>query len=844
MLPLKLTIQAFGAYYDRVEIPFENLGHSNIYLISGPTGSGKTTIFDAISFALFSSASGQYRKNQNLRSHFSSDDRETFVQFEFLYKGEKYVVFRSIKQNKDKIKTTSLITLPNSKIIVGNKDVDNYIVDLLGVNATQFGQIALLAQGEFMKLLNSDTKTRSEIFRSIFKTDIYKIFQEKLKLLAKDYKKSYDEIKKSIIQYSAQIESCDDKISAFALNYSTSNSIVEFEDFLKLIKKQNKIDKKELNSIKKMQDELDKTIIENEKLLQLLENKQKLVNEKETLNKKIDEQKVCFEKSKSQYLKLDSMENVEKDLILKIEKLKNDYDNSVLIKELNKKNENLDENLKKIEFKLKENDEKILNFKTNYLKFISSEYFIFEKKLIEFQQEFQKLKNEFSEFNEIYNLEYDKYISSQAGILAKTLKDNLPCPVCGSSIHPKPALVSEDIISKDELDKKREIIEKKRNILSEKSKQCSILNEKKEQKLSEFNSESNRLKIKIDFQNYDIDNIDYLSKISELEKNKDEIIQKIDLLKIEIEKNSAQISTLSKDFKYSDIDLIYNEYNKLQQEKENVVKEIRQIKQNYENESNIFNELNTKFNLLNKQINDYSNINLSAFDEISKIVSDNYLKKEALNQNFSLINSRFITNDKLTPLLEKAYEKYLEIQKSYLEYDILSKCANGDMQGRQKIEFEQYIQAYYLDMVLIEANKRLKVMTKNQFQLLRKKDFSSIQSKESLELEVMDFHTFKKRSTKTLSGGESFIAALSLALGLSDCISSYSNVSIDALFIDEGFGSLDLETLQTAMDVILDLTSSNKLVGIISHVEDLKTRIQNRVSTSKTEFGSKVEVSF
>ena len=275
MLPLKLTIQAFGAYYDRVEIPFENLGHSNIYLISGPTGSGKTTIFDAISFALFSSASGQYRKNQNLRSHFSSDDRETFVQFEFSYKGEKYVVFRSIKQNKDKIKTTSLITLPNSKIIVGNKDVDNYIVDLLGVNATQFGQIALLAQGEFMKLLNSDTKTRSEIFRSIFKTDIYKIFQEKLKLLAKDYKKSYDEIKKSIIQYSAQIESCDDKISAFALNYSTSNSIVEFEDFLKLIKKQNKIDKKELNSIKKMQDELDKTIIENEKFAQKINNMEK-----------------------------------------------------------------------------------------------------------------------------------------------------------------------------------------------------------------------------------------------------------------------------------------------------------------------------------------------------------------------------------------------------------------------------------------------------------------------------------------------------------------------------------------------------------------------------------------
>jgi len=148
-------------------------------------------------------------------------------------------------------------------------------------------------------------------------------------------------------------------------------------------------------------------------------------------------------------------------------------------------------------------------------------------------------------------------------------------------------------------------------------------------------------------------------------------------------------------------------------------------------------------------------------------------------------------------------------------------------------------------MVLFEANKRLKVMTNNQFQLLRKKDVSTLQSKTALDLEVMDFHTFKKRSTKTLSGGESFKAALSLALGLSDCISNFSgSINIDAMFIDEGFGSLDSESLELAMDVIFNLSTNNKLIGIISHIDELKSKIQNQITAIKTQQGSNLEINF
>ena len=844
MRPIKLTLQAFGAYPDKIEIPFENLGINNIYLIHGMTGSGKTTIFDAISYALFSLPSGQYRKNQNLRSHFASDDKETYVQFDFLYKGEKYRVFRDIKINKGKIKTSAIITLPNSKTVIGNKEVDNFIVDLLGINASQFSQIALLAQGEFMKLLNSDTKTRSEIFRNIFKTSDYKVFQEKLKSAAAFYRKSYDEIKNSIIQYCSQVDSKNEKTKSYIENYSSSNSIVEFDEFLKLLKEENKEDNKNLADLKIVLDKLNKDIIEQEKTLQIAINKQNLFLEKEDLIKKLDVQKISFEKIKVEYQELDKKEKEEKELILKIEKSKQDYENSILIKELEEKNKSYLKNICEIEKKLKENEEKILNFKNDYLKFISNEYFNFVELLEKSQNEFLKLKDDYNEFNNIYVLAYNNYISSQAGVLAKTLKENSPCPVCGSKVHPNIAKLSDEVISKEELDLKKENLDKLSEILAEKSKNCSLLNEKKEQKLLEFKNESKRLKIKIELDKYNVLKLDYLSEIEKNEKLKDENIKNIDLIKLEIEKNNAKIKTLNQNLNYSNINQILEIYETLKTQKEAISAEIKQIKELYQKENELFASLKSKLELIEKQIDEISKIDSLEIDELKTIIIKYNTEKEEKTSIFNSLNAKLLNNEKLFNNLVQAYKKYLETEKNYLEHDILSKCANGDISGRPKIEFEQYIQGYYLDMVLFEANKRLNVMTKNRYRLLRKKDFTSIQSKESLELEVMDFHTFKKRSTKTLSGGESFMAALSLALGLSDCISAYSNVSIDALFIDEGFGSLDSETLQTALDVIIELTSSNKLVGIISHVDDLKTRIQNRILTTKTDFGSQVQLSF
>lgn len=193
-------------------------------------------------------------------------------------------------------------------------------------------------------------------------------------------------------------------------------------------------------------------------------------------------------------------------------------------------------------------------------------------------------------------------------------------------------------------------------------------------------------------------------------------------------------------------------------------------------------------------------------------------------------------------LLENAKELKQKI-KDFIIYDELSRTANGTLAGKKRIEFEQYVQATYFDMVILEANKRLAKMTENRYFLIRKEEPEKISDKIGLDLEVKDNYNGKIRDVKSLSGGEAFKAALSLALGLSDVIQSYSGgIVVDTLFIDEGFGSLDTESREQAINTLSLLIDNNKLIGIISHVTELKERIDKKIIVTKTSDGSKIEI--
>lgn len=218
-------------------------------------------------------------------------------------------------------------------------------------------------------------------------------------------------------------------------------------------------------------------------------------------------------------------------------------------------------------------------------------------------------------------------------------------------------------------------------------------------------------------------------------------------------------------------------------------------------------------------------------------------KKQQLETSIQQYATRLGANEPIAKALEKSLHKIGALWTQYQTISNLSKTANGELSGKQKIAFEQYVQASYFNQILIEANKRLKRMTNQRFELLRREESSDLRSQTGLELDVMDYYTGRIRSVKSLSGGESFKASLSLALGLSDVIQSYAGgVEIDTLFIDEGFGALDAESLEQAIQTLSGLASGNRLVGIISHVSELKERIDRQIIIEKNRAGSSIRI--
>ena len=293
MRPIKLIMQAYGSYPDRVEIPFDELGLKNIFLVCGVTGSGKTTIFDAICFALFNKSSGVLRGNETFRSHFAQDNIESFVEFEFLLNGEIYRIKRTPSYYRKKQRGTGEILesskvelfLPDNKIICNSKEVEEYIIELLGVNDSQFCQIALLAQGEFLKLLNASTQERSEIFRNIFKTKDYQLLQLKLKDEAQKYKNEYDKLKDSILQYISQIETNNVEINEIKNKFVINQVFDELNTFIELVEKENVVHCSILKNNEKSISKFNSRLTDMTILLEKIKLKNELLNKISELKK-------------------------------------------------------------------------------------------------------------------------------------------------------------------------------------------------------------------------------------------------------------------------------------------------------------------------------------------------------------------------------------------------------------------------------------------------------------------------------------------------------------------------------------------------------------------------------
>lgn len=919
MRPLKLKISAFGPYSGVTEFDFDKLGTNGLYLITGDTGAGKTTIFDAITYALYGEPSGKNREVSMFRSKYADESTPTEVELVFSYRDKEYTVKRNPEYEREakrgggttKQSANAEIIYPDGKVITKIKDVDNAIKDIIGIDRDQFRQIAMIAQGDFLKLLIAPTKERMEIFRHIFKTETYQNMQDRLKRESGKLSDECDAIRRSISQYINGIVCDDDNTDSIEVT-KAKNGDITIEDTLTLLEKLISDDEKTEQAIEKNKENLQKSLdavkLSVNKAKDIISAKADFEKNKTELETETEKQKALSEKAESEKKKKPEIKKLGEQ-VAEIKALLPDYD------EFSEKSAALQKNQKFISNsgELKKNTEKILKAAEDEIAALTKESKALEKageEKIKLENEkkvlsdnanklttlklnidsLEKAETEYKQAIEIYNekqtiaektdtefkAQYKLYLDAQAGILADTLKKNEPCPVCGSTTHPKPVVKPEKAPTKEQLDtlqSESEVANTNANNARIKAgnlkgafdeKQNSVTTEINAL-LGDVNPEETKSLIMVKLSDTD-KKINEQIKLIETAQNKilrKEQIEKLlsqkteelNILKEKLTKISDDVKTkvaenksLERRIKELKAKLTFDSKEMAEAEIEALTEKTEQMTKAYENTLNELKESGEKLASLkaaneeiSKRIGDDTNIDLEKETEKLTALEEEQARLEALAK---VIHSRISTNKAARDNIKLKSGDLIEAEKKYSWVKSLSNTANGQLSGKEKIMLETYIQMNYFDRIISKANTRLMIMTDGQYDLVRRKEAASKSGQSGLDLDVIDHYNGSQRSVKSLSGGESFKASLALALGLSDEIQSSSGgIKLDTMFVDEGFGSLDEESLATAMKALSSLAEGNRLVGIISHVGELKQRIDKQIIVTKDKTGgSKAEI--
>lgn len=912
MRPLKLTISAFGAYADKCELDMSLLGNKGIYLISGNTGAGKTTIFDAITFALYGHTSGGIRENEMLRSKYADKNIPTFVEMIFSYNNELYTIrrnpeyLRPAKKGNGFVKEKAQAEFypPNQQPITGIKEVNSAINELIGLDVNQFTQIAMIAQGEFLKLIHASTKERSDIFRKIFNTKPYQQLQEKLKERFNALKKDFLLINNSIKQYIETI------ILPENINYDFNplmpkDCLINLEQIISQ-------DKNDLKQLEKDFTVLEQNIKENEKIINTAINQQQIqqkineyqseltakakmlpsIQEKLSLVEKdfevkstslnVNIAKLTEELPKYQYIseQQNLLQTAKKALQSKQQQMANDEATlAKLTQTINDIQTDL-KNLTDVNVQIeqtnsaqKENNQRLQNL--TKLSTLLEKYKQTSLKHKEYKTKWQQQQAKLAELEQIYNQQNHLFLAEQAGILAKDLKPYTPCPVCGSTNHPQLAKISTLAPTQAELEQLKnrcDIFSKK---LNEITQLASELNGKLHNLFTEIKAQAENIlgnfTQKTIFHDVEIKKCELLNEKNQLDKQLiqlNKLSQKQINLNAQLEKNlllqknlEQKLLTLNTSIvkENTDIEILTTEINTLTKallftDENDARKQLQKYKQTQNYLQQNLATAQTEFDRLNQALVEIkakiaslqTQLTPQNYDlnELEKIQQEYLATKENLMPQIQKLHTRITTNHQIQQKLMKKIELLDTKQSLYSNIQALYTTATGSVAGKKRIMLETYVQMHYFDRILIRANTRLMMMTQGQYELVRCKSSEQLRSQTGLELDVIDHYNGTTRSVKTLSGGESFKASLSLALGLSDEIQSFAGgIHLDTMFIDEGFGSLDSESLAQAIKVLSQLSQGNKLIGIISHVDELKEKIDKQIQITKNhEKGSTAKI--
>ncbi len=919
MRPTKLIMSAFGPYAGRVEVDLAKLGNSGLYLITGDTGAGKTTIFDAITYALYDEASGANRETSMFRSKYAEAGTPTEVELFFEYRDKEYYIKRNPEYIRPKTKGEGFTTekanaelhYPDGNIVTKTRDVNSAVAEIMGINRNQFTQIAMIAQGDFLKLLLASTDERKKIFQKLFNTESYFVLQEKLKSESSKLSREREAIAGSIEQYINGIVCSEDDVLSMQVEKAQKGTLQVSEVVLvieELLAKDEKAENKcaeeiavldgkieeitkiltQAQTLKTAKDSLataETELVDANKLKEELSGKLNAEEAKkpeiETLTKKI----ASIDANLPEYDELDSKKKELADTKSAIE----ENEANLKIKTIEQQDallqtEKLEAELKSLEnigedkARLESLQTELTN-KKNSLVNLSNELDELEKlrKDLAVAQADYLNKSEIAKAKkEAYNALNKAYLDEQAGILAETLTEGAPCPVCGSTTHPNLAEKSQTAPTKQELDESKQEAENAQSDESKASQEAGRIkgtaDEKQSsiEKLAEelFGSASletlsrNLEKAKQDTET-ELENLGKkLAEITKAQNRKNELTELIPEQNGKVEKVKNEISALNEALTKNNTILENTEKRivalteKLPYaskadaiaQKTALETEKTTIETALKNAKDAFDECDKNITAIKSKIEE--NKKLLAESKETDIQAEEAKQTELKEKRAGFaelqkeIHARKISNKTAYENINLKSDEIKTVEEKWTWVKALSDTANGNVSGKERVMLETYIQTTYFDRIINRANTRLMIMTGGQYELKRRKEADNLRSQSGLELNVIDHYNGTERSVKTLSGGESFKASLSLALGLSDEIqSSAGGIKLDTMFVDEGFGSLDDESLAQAIKALSSLADGDRLVGIISHVNELKDRIDKQIIVTKEKTGgSKISI--
>lgn len=945
MKPTRLTLSAFGPFADETTVDFAALGDSGLYLITGETGAGKTTIFDAIAFALFGVASGTVRPGNSFRSQYAVDERETFVELEFLFRRERYLLRRRPAYSRPKKDKSGMTTRPTEASLlrpdgtatIGAQKVTAEIVELLGVTAAQFSQIAMIAQGEFSRLLFADTSERRTILRSLLHTERYEEFQNRLRdrlsEAEREYKKTDEAIGAALAsvalpnetqeagetietdesgesdetEKTGETEKTSELIEAARRAFDPTAAPPEKEELLRLFERLDRADTLALESneskretldaeksrrdgelevakiVEKARGELEKTedfLKENRPRLESLRsNRDYWRTEGPTVVERLAAEIDRLTESLPHYERLDAAkEKIELTrTALKAEKTSEEtsvQEESALERTLAEETAERDK-LGNAEAKKEAAQAERLRLK-NCLDALtglkkSCDDLAEKDDILAEEREKLVLANQKSETKKTRTRQAEReFLAQQAGMLAEELQSGAPCPVCGSTEHPAPAARSESAPSRETLDALRAESERLFEKAGDAAQLVGRLNGERAQLAATIRRDAESLlgageeetiverlaerltecrenlavaqsaAVQAESDALYAEKLD--RRIPASQKALDDCRRGLEEIRTAIRSLDAELlaATVLRDeltarYPLANRAAAQKDLDALQKDKTAKEKERQEAESAFEDLISKLDQAEGAKKRLQAEIAEKPDLKVA---DLTRRLAELEAEKTELERRRRAVDLRREANRKARSTFETESDRRVAAESRLREIRDLANTVNGASAGSDRLKLETWIQWAFFDRILYRANHRFQIMSNGQYRLERRVESADRRTETGLDLVVFDNFSGQTRAVTTLSGGESFTAALSLALGLADEIqSSIGGVSLETLFIDEGFGTLSDEFRRCAVDLLTSLAGSDRLVGVISHVTELRDSILRQIVVTRRSGG-------